>query len=81
MDLLFPGGVARVNNEHVWTELARYCQETHGGSVSLWQSGEGRYQALLSPEHGTEFRGSSRLSLGDAVAQALQVWRAQGGAS
>lgn len=75
-ELLFPGGAVRIDENQVWRELSAWLSSTNGyGSVTFWQNGDGgKFHALLVTEAGgAEYRGSSRLGVPDAVAQALQV--------
>ena len=73
-EIMFPGGILRVDEGHVWRELSSWIESTNGyGSVSIWKNGDERFHALLLAEAGgDEHRGSSRLGAADAVAQALQ---------
>jgi hypothetical protein len=80
-ELMFPAGIVRIDEGHVWAELSRW---TSGGDRRVrMASFQGVWSAVLEESRGpvitASWDGSSRLSLADAVAQALQTAIAAGG--
>jgi hypothetical protein len=78
-ELLFPGGVVRIDEGHVWAELAKWSKVStseKSRNVHMRFIG-GRYEVELVETTGHalhhHWTGRSALSLGDAAAQALQT--------
>lgn len=71
-ELLFPAGVVRIDEGHVWAELAKYIR-ANDGEVAFWRAGNGFTARLWSSKLEREYMGSSDLGMADAVAQALQT--------
>ena len=69
--LLFPGGVVRVSNDHVWSSLARWTSASDRRTVHL-RCTSGEWLAELRDEKHSHF-GRSRQSMADGVAFALQL--------
>jgi hypothetical protein len=69
-ELMFPAGVVRVDEGHVWRELAKWSAKT-GGDVVLRNRGNMYIAVLISGSD--DWTASSTLSLDDAVANALQA--------
>ncbi len=68
-ELTFPGGSVRIDEGQVWDALTTWLLETGGHVVPYREAGI--YHCLL---HSSQvFQGKSRLSMSDAVAQALQI--------
>ena len=71
-ELMFPGGLVRGDESHVWRELSRWLGDGER-SIRAWSTDGVFFSKLECRTSGDGFRGSSKLGLGDAVAQALQA--------
>lgn len=76
-DLMFPGGLARIDSEHVWTVLQRWLLADGSRRCSVYHDSLG-YCCRLTWDNvskvdsgGTSAR--SGLGIGDAVGNALQA--------
>lgn len=69
--LLFPGGLVRVSNDHVWASLSRWTNASDRRTVHL-RCNDGEWMAELRDERHSHF-GRSRQSMADGVAFALQL--------
>ncbi len=75
-ELMVPGGIVRIDEAHVWRELSRWLGDGER-TITGWSSGPVFFVKLDCRTSGSGFRGSSKLGLEDAVAQALQVANAK----
>jgi hypothetical protein len=72
-ELMLPGGLVRIDESHVWRELSRWIAET-GGDAMLRQEETGfRCRLFIGSDPESSWAASSRLSLADCVANALQA--------
>jgi hypothetical protein len=71
-ELMFPAGIVRVDEGHVWSELGKYVRD-NDGEVAFWRAGNGFTARLWSSKLEREYMGHSELGMADAVAQALQT--------
>jgi hypothetical protein len=73
--LLFPGGVCLIDQDHIWRSLATWAHGSDERCVKMRCIG-GEWQTELLTTEATH-KGSSRLSMADSVAQALQAATSQ----
>lgn len=71
-ELLFPGGICRVDPSAVWNSLASWLDASSDREACARYVLDGIWLSELR-ERDTRFVATSKLSLGDAVANALQI--------
>lgn len=75
-DLVFPGGVVRIDESQVWKSMMEWLKRTPTRHVSKMSDVAGEcYVELRESLPSSDYEcwtGYSRLGLGDALAQALQ---------
>lgn len=76
-ELMFPGGIVRIDEGEVWRKLGAWLADGER-TVRMWSSqssseGPFLFCKLDCRTSGNSFNGSSRLGAADAVAQALQA--------
>lgn len=73
-ELMFPSGLVRIEENHVWVELSRWLDRNRelGGDVMLRPQGETGFSCRLFVGE-QSWSAQSYLSLADAVANCLQA--------
>lgn len=72
-ELVFPAGVVRIDETLVWRKLSDWLGAEEGRDVQLRRNTITRLFICKLNDGGQVHRGSSMLSAGDALAQALQI--------
>jgi len=72
---MFPGGIVRVDEAHVWRSLSAWIAAAPGRETRQWRSEriDSFSCQLLDSHGGLVAHGMSKLGILDAIAQALQI--------